>query len=100
MTGGPGQGGLEGGSEVEHGPGEDDVVVGAEEEGDEDSPHPGTLQDGTELVQGSYGSPPGVLTHGQLHVEEGDAAQEQHHQVGDEKGSSSGLVGEVGKPDG
>ena len=53
---------LEWGDEVEHGPGQDDVVVGAQEERDEHGPHNGSFQDGTKFVQGSYWSSPGVLT--------------------------------------
>ena len=75
MTGGPGQGGLEGGGEVEHGPGEDDVVVGAEEEGDDHCAHPGTLQDGTQLVQGSYGASPGILANCKLHEQQGNSGE-------------------------
>ena len=81
MTGGPGKGGLEGGGQVEHGPGEDDVVVGAEEEGDHHSPHPRPLQDGAELVQRSYRSPPSVLPHRQLHEEEGNPRERKVRRV-------------------
>ena len=38
------------------------------------------------------------LTQDQLHVEERQRAQGQHHDVGDEEGSSSVLVAEVGEP--
>ena len=72
VTGGPGEGRREGGREVEHGPGQDHVVVRAEEEGDEDRAHPGPLEDGAELVQGTDGPPPGVLTNCQLHEQQGD----------------------------
>ena len=34
---------LEGGSEIEEAPGKDDVVVGAEEEGDDDGANAGAL---------------------------------------------------------
>ena len=115
VTRGPGQRGLEGGGEVEHGPGEYDVVVGAEEEGDDDGPHPRPLQDRTELVQGPDGPPPGVLPHGELHEQERNPradtsyhhsnpidchspAEEEHDEVGDEEGPAAGLVGVVGEP--
>ena len=57
-----------------------------------------TFKNGTDLAQSPDGSPPGVLAHGELHVEQGDPAQEEHHEVGHEEGAASGLVGEVGKP--
>ena len=44
---------LEGGGEVEHGPGQDDVVVGAQEEGDHHGAHPRPPQDGAQPVQGA-----------------------------------------------
>ena len=44
---------LEGGGEVEHGPGQDDVVVGAQEEGDHHRAHPRPPQDGAQPVQGA-----------------------------------------------
>ena len=44
---------LEGGGEVEHGPGQDDVVVGAQKEGDHHGAHPRPPQDGAQPVQGA-----------------------------------------------
>ena len=41
---------LKGGSEVEEAPGKDDVVVGAEEEGDDDGANPSSLQQGAQLA--------------------------------------------------
>ena len=52
---------LEGGAEVEEAPGEDDVVVGAEEEGDDDGAQPGALQQGAQLPQGTDRTPPGEM---------------------------------------
>ena len=87
---------LEGGGEVEEAPGEDDVVVGAEEEGDDDGAQAGALQQRAQLPQGtdrpSPGEmvswcngglvlPPGVLAHGELHEEERHPASPEHHQV-------------------
>ena len=53
VAGGPGEGVLEGGGEVEHGPGQDDVVVGAQEEGDHHRAHPRPPQDRAQPVQGA-----------------------------------------------
>ena len=53
VAGGPGEGVLEGGGEVEHGPGQDDVVVGAQEEGDDHRAHPRPPQDRAQPVQGA-----------------------------------------------
>ena len=50
---------LEGGSEIEEAPGEDDVVVGAEEEGDDDCANAGALQQGAQLAQRPNRSSPG-----------------------------------------
>ena len=41
---------LEGGRQIEEAPGEDDVVVGAEEEGDDDGANASTLQQGAQLA--------------------------------------------------
>ena len=53
VAGCPGEGVLEGGGEVEHGPGQDDVVVGAQKEGDHHGAHPRPPQDGAQPVQGA-----------------------------------------------
>ena len=57
-----------------------------------------TFQNGAQLAESPDGSPPGVLAHSELHVEEGYPAQEEHHEVGDQEGASPGLVGKVGEP--
>ena len=50
-----------------------------------------TFKDGAELSERPDGPPPGVLAHGELHVEQGDPAQQQHHQVRQQEGPAPGL---------
>ena len=38
------------------------------------------------------------LSEDELHVEEGEGAQGEHHDVGDEEGTAAVLVAEVGEP--
>lgn len=56
VTASPGEGGLEGGRQVEQAPGQDHVVVGAQEEGDDDGADTGALQQRAQLAQGTDGT--------------------------------------------
>ena len=50
-----------------------------------------TCEDGANLSQGADGALPRVLANGDLHEEEGQAAEEKHDEVGDEEGAATRL---------
>ena len=55
--------------------------------------HDITCEYGTYLVQGADGPLPRVLADGDLHEEQGQAAKQEHDEVGDEEGAAAGLHG-------
>ena len=55
--------------------------------------HDITCEYGTYLVQGADGPLPRVLADGDLHEEQGQAAEQEHDEVGDEEGTAAGLQG-------
>ena len=89
---------LERGGKIEKAPCKDDIVVGAEEEGDDDRANSRALQERAELAQRANGSSPGrsrvrisqrtdnifqpcVLSNSELHEEKGHPTCSKHHQV-------------------
>ena len=99
-TVGPGQilsDSPEAGADVDDAVSHDDVVVdrddGAEDEhGDTD---PGGYGGTSPDLQGTQ---PGKLSDGRLHVVHGLSHQDQDDEVGDEEGTTTIFIGEVGKP--
>ena len=83
---------MEGVEEVEDDPGNDDVVVEADVDYDHHRGYPDSGEVGEEFVPDEDGALPETLTQEQLQVEERDAQEKQHDQVGDYEGTCVGRV--------
>ena len=94
----PWQLGGERGKEVVDGPGDDHVVVQTDEARSEKVGESQPLEEGCQVGVGGDWSQAGVLANGEFKQEAGDADEEQHEGVGDQKGAASVLEAEVGKP--
>lgn len=84
VTGLPRECGREGGEKVEEGPGDDDVVVEGDEEGNHEHANTHALEEGHHFPDGDGAFPP-KLAQTQLEEEERQPGHQEHDDVWDEE---------------
>lgn len=92
VAGAPREAGGEGGDEVEERPGEDHVVVDADEAGHQEHGVAEALEERRDRPDRDW-SLRGVLAEGELHDEERQPDEQQHDRVRDEEGACESGFG-------